>query len=195
MCQECAKPRNYTALRRGHSDQKRLISMDAKVRRDTRAHQYYSFSGQRCSLAVRPALVVPRVSSAGREHTRIRWHYCPLLARDRPGQGTARPSVAHRQPTPPPPRGRGAGPGRPIFGPPGRPIPPGRRSPDTRRARNWDIDIEVEVDIDDIRDINRQPRIDVHGRRWRKFAYNRSEVPVHARRARRWWWLSAADRR
>ena len=32
----------------------------------------------------------------GRDHTRIRWHYCPLLARDRPGQGTARPSVAHR---------------------------------------------------------------------------------------------------
>ena len=67
--------------------------------------------------------------------------------------------------------------------------------PDTWGARNWDIDIEVEVDVDDIRDINRQPRIDVHGRRWRKFAYNRSEVPVHARRARRWWWLSAADRR
>jgi hypothetical protein len=67
-------------------------------------------------------------------------------------------------------------------------------SPDTRRARNWDIDIEVEVGIDDIRDVNRQPRIDVQGRRWRKFAYNRSEVPVHARRARWWWWLSAADR-
>jgi len=67
--------------------------------------------------------------------------------------------------------------------------------PDTWGAGNWDIDIEVEVDIDDIWDINRQPRIDVHGRRWRKFAYNRSEVPVHARRARRWWWLSAADRR
>jgi hypothetical protein len=37
--------------------------------------------------------------------------------------------------------------------------------PDTGRPRDWDIDIEVEVGIDDIRDINRQPRIDVHGRR------------------------------
>src|SRR4051812_1365675 len=52
-------------------------------------------------------------------------------------------------------------------------------SPDTWRARNWDIDIEV--DIDDVRDIDRQPRIDVHSRRWRKFAYNRLKVPVHAR--------------
>src|ERR1700754_21917 len=67
-------------------------------------------------------------------------------------------------------------------------------SPDTRGARNWDIDIEVEVGIDDIRYVNRQPRIDVHGWRRRKFAYRRSEVPVHARRARWWWWLSAADR-
>ena len=57
-------------------------------------------------------------------------------------------------------------------------------SPDTWRARNWNIDIEVEVGIDDIRDINGQPRIDVHGRRWRVFAYERIEVPVHARRAR-----------
>ena len=63
---------------------------------------------------------------------------------------------------------------------------------DTRRA-NGDIEIEVDVGIDDIRDPNRQPRIDVHGRRWRKFTYIRSEVPEHARRAR-WWWLSAADR-
>ena len=65
--------------------------------------------------------------------------------------------------------------------------------PDTRRA-DWDIDIEVEVGIDDIRDPNRQPRVDVHGRRWRKFAYVYTEVPVHARRARWRWWLSAADR-
>src|SRR5262249_48942204 len=72
----------------------------------------------------------------------------------------------------------------------------GPRTPDIRspwRARNWDID--VEVNVDEVRDINRQPRIDVHGRRWRIFASNRSEVPVHARRARwRWWWLGAADR-
>jgi hypothetical protein len=68
-------------------------------------------------------------------------------------------------------------------------------SPDTWGA-DWDIDIEVEVGIDNIRDPNRQPRIDVDGRRWRKFAYNRSEVPVHARRARwGWWqWFRAADR-
>ncbi len=66
------------------------------------------------------------------------------------------------------------------------------RTPDIRRARNWDIDVEVDIDI---RDPHRQPWIDVHGRRWRIFACNRIEVPVHARRARRrWWWLGLADR-
>lgn len=64
---------------------------------------------------------------------------------------------------------------------------------DTRRSGNGDID--VEVDIDDIWYINRQPGIDVHDRRWRIFTYNPIEVPVHARRARRRWWrLGAADR-
>lgn len=63
---------------------------------------------------------------------------------------------------------------------------------DIRRAGNWDIDIQVYVD--DIRDPNRQPRIDVYGRRRRKLAYNRIEVPVHARGAR-WWRFSATDRR
>ena len=66
------------------------------------------------------------------------------------------------------------------------------RRADTRRAGNGDV--KIEVHIDDIRDIDGQPGIDVHDRRWRVFAYNGSEVPVHARRARWRWWLRAADR-
>jgi hypothetical protein len=87
----------------------------------------------------------------------------PLTARDRPGRGTAR--LASPTATPPPTTARsGCRPRTPDIRSPW-PNPTWTPwSPDTRRAY-WDIDIEVEVGIDNIRDPNRQPRIDPHGGR------------------------------
>ncbi len=134
----------------------------------------------------------PRQVISGLSTRRTRSGACAALTQDRTRRGLP-PGVGRLASTATPTATRsGCWARTPDIRSPWRPDTwrPDTWRPDTWRARNWDIDIEV--DIDDIRDPDRQPRIDVHGRRWRKFAYDPLEVPVHARRARRWW-LGAAD--
>ena len=192
ICSPCGRPSSQITSSLGGLVRRRQPCSDlhASGRRfDTvRAHQCYSISGQRCSLAVRPTRYAEVCSTR-----------CALLPRCWHATDRAEVPLDLASPTATPTTTPTARSGRWSWTPDIRSPWPDPTwtpwSPDTRRAGNWDIDIEVEVGIDDIRDPNRQPRIDVHGRRWRKFAYNRSEVPVHARRARwRWWGLGADDR-